>query len=305
MSSHFIQHAAAVLGGEVIGPDAILCPGPGHSPRDRSLKVMLQTGGGFVCHSFAGDDWRTCKDYVKKMLNVDEVKPRAEAYGAAIRAGKQGTDEATRTAWAMQIWDAAGPPGGTIRRYLATRSLELPRDLCEGDVIRFHSSCPFRLEDGTRAHLPAMVCLFRDVATDAPVGIHRTALEPDGSGKSKRFNDPTNCRQMLGRASGAAIKLSPDSEVTAGLAISEGVENALTAICGGLRPVWALGSATFIKGFQVLSGIECLTILADHDRAGLDAARSCAKRWAASGREVTIAYPADHGADWNDAGRAA
>jgi len=32
-----VRAAARALGGDVVGRDQILCPGPGHSPRDRSL----------------------------------------------------------------------------------------------------------------------------------------------------------------------------------------------------------------------------------------------------------------------------
>ena len=41
--------------------------GPGHSSKDRSLSILI-TGSGFIVHSFAGDDWRVCKDYVRSRL---------------------------------------------------------------------------------------------------------------------------------------------------------------------------------------------------------------------------------------------
>ena len=42
------------LGGEVSNQQ-VLCPGPGHSPQDRSLSVKLNAAGtGVVVHSFAG-----------------------------------------------------------------------------------------------------------------------------------------------------------------------------------------------------------------------------------------------------------
>lgn len=56
---------ARLLGGEAQG-DQILAPGPGHSARDRSLSILIDPTApdGFTCHSFAGDDWTDCKDYV-------------------------------------------------------------------------------------------------------------------------------------------------------------------------------------------------------------------------------------------------
>jgi phage/plasmid primase-like uncharacterized protein len=52
----------------------------------------------------------------------------------------------------------------------------------------------------------------------------------------------------------------------------------------------------------VLSGIEALTIFADHDpkATGENAARACEARWIAAGVEVRIVRPKVCGTDWND-----
>jgi len=100
----------------------------------------------------------------------------------------------------------------------------------------------------------------------------------------------------------------PDEDIELGLVIGEGVETSLAAatrvVHQGtlLRPAWACGGDDNIRNFPVLSGIEYLTILADADRsgAGQRAARDCAKRWAAAGREVEILIPNEIGADFND-----
>ena len=137
-----------------------------------------------------------------------------------------------------------------------------------------------------------MFALLRDIATNAPCGIHRTFLTPAG----KRFD-----KKMLGRSKGAAIKIVADDEVTIGLGIAEGVETALSILSTGWGPMWALGSAGAVRRFPVLSGIEALSIFADHDDsgAGEDAAAACAERWANSA-EVTIATPRVPGQDFND-----
>jgi hypothetical protein len=36
-----LSEVARRLGGEIVGPGRILCPGPGHSPEDRSLLVQF------------------------------------------------------------------------------------------------------------------------------------------------------------------------------------------------------------------------------------------------------------------------
>jgi putative DNA primase/helicase len=58
---------ALALGGHVVSLNRVAAPGPGHSSKDRSLSVLI-TGSDFIVHSFAGDDWRVCKDYVRWRL---------------------------------------------------------------------------------------------------------------------------------------------------------------------------------------------------------------------------------------------
>src|SRR5437660_96479 len=64
-----ITKFAELLGGVVAGGQ-VLCPGPGHSAGDRSLSVKLDPADreGFVTHSFAGDNFRDCRDHVRNKL---------------------------------------------------------------------------------------------------------------------------------------------------------------------------------------------------------------------------------------------
>jgi hypothetical protein len=65
-----VRAAAHALGGDIIGRDQVLCPGPGHSPRDRSLAVRF-VADGFIVHSHANDDWQACRDHVSARLGWD------------------------------------------------------------------------------------------------------------------------------------------------------------------------------------------------------------------------------------------
>src|SRR5262245_10082993 len=79
MNTHVsLHHLAAALGGEVSG-NQILAPGPGHSPKDRSLSIRLDNTapGGMVVHSFAGDDALRCKDYVRERAGLERWQPSA------------------------------------------------------------------------------------------------------------------------------------------------------------------------------------------------------------------------------------
>jgi hypothetical protein len=52
--------------------------------------------------------------------------------------------------------------------------------------------------------------------------------------------------------------------------------------------VWACIDAGNLAALPVLDGIEHLTIAADNDPAGQAAAQTCATRWAAAGRTVSV-----------------
>jgi hypothetical protein len=71
---------ARALGGEVSGR-GVICAGPGHSARDRSLSVMPSATApdGFLVHSFSGDDPIACKDFVRIKLGQPEFKPNGHA----------------------------------------------------------------------------------------------------------------------------------------------------------------------------------------------------------------------------------
>jgi hypothetical protein len=63
---------ARALGGDLCGRNNIIAPGPSHSPADRSLAVKLNPTApdGFLVYSHAGDDWRECRDHVRRRLGL-------------------------------------------------------------------------------------------------------------------------------------------------------------------------------------------------------------------------------------------
>jgi len=289
-----IKSAAAALCGDVSGRDSITCPGPGHSLKDRSLSVKL-TADGPVVFSHAGDDWRACKDHVNRALGIEQRKHVAHVSHltqVSISGHPGASCDAPSSDLALRIWRESKPIAGSLaERYLQSR--KLGSDHSEPDALRFHPSCPFGSDK-----LPCMVALYRDISTNEPKAIHRTALTPEG----QKID-----RKALGPKSGCAIKFTPDEHVEQGLTIAEGVETALAGMQLHWRPAWALGDATEIKKFPVLSGIECLNILVDNDAAGRGAALECSTRWTAAGRHVFRIIPVEERADIADVafGRAA
>jgi len=309
-----LQSVARALNGTVSG-GRVLAPGPNHSASDRSLSVLIDphSPDGFRVHSFAGDDWRVCRGYVRERMKLVN---RHSCWGATQALASQPAnahrvtkmrqpDDGDRVERAQALWREAVPIAGTIAEpYLRHRGLFITPEVQVADALRFHPACPFRLDGGATVRLPTMLGLMRDIITDEPKAIHRTALKADGSGKAD-LSGLDNAKKMLGAAKGAALKLTMDAEVTDGLGIAEGIESALTVICAGWQPVWACGSAGAIERFPILPGIESLTIFADADRAGMAVAAACQARWVNAGLECRILAPPDEGADWNDVVRAA
>jgi putative DNA primase/helicase len=287
-----LRSMAAALGGDVTGR-SVICPGPGHSPRDRSLSVTPSATApeGFVVFSHAGDHWLECRDHVLARLGLRPCELR-QGDRRPLTAPKPDNIGKTDTgAFALRLWKEAGGPRRTLaERHLNGRDLELTDDLC-GTVARFHPACPYRT-DGEIMRAPAMLTAYRTIVGDKLVAIQRTLLTPEG----KKFD-----RTMLGPTGGAAIKIDADENVEQGLFIAEGFESALAARQLGFRPVWALGSAGAIGAFPVLAGIDALTILTETDDKGanLKNAHACARKWIEAGREVSIIEPNIPG-DMND-----
>jgi len=258
-----LQTIALALGGEVYGRQ-ILAPGPGHSPRDRSLSVRPnpRAPGHLLVHSFANDDWRACRDHVRDRLGL--AQGAGTLHHEAPGPSSPPADTAARTANALWLWGEARDPRSTrVEAYLQHRGLILPEEAA-GTAIRYDNAHPFA---GQRTS--AMVALVRDIRTNTRKAIHRTAISWSGNWKVHGKD-----RLALGPIAGGAVKLTPDEDVTTCLGIGEGIESTLSLRLVpefGPSPVWSLLTASGVAHFPVLSGIECLWIAVDHDEAGLRA----------------------------------
>jgi hypothetical protein len=221
-------------------------------------------------------------------------------------------------------WREARPiPGTPAEKYLHHRGIyELPPD--HAGCLRFHPEMIFG-KDGERwRRVPCLIALVRDAITNEPIGLQRVGLSNDGrkAGLRDADGDPLD-RMGMGYLAGGCVKLTPDDAVTTRLCIAEGIETALAASLiehrgALLRPMWATLHADNLAAFPVrpprrasdatvLPGIEVLTIIADADanNVGQGAARTCAKRWAAAGREAEVLIPDVIGEDFNDLARGA
>ncbi|WP_239499137.1 DUF7146 domain-containing protein [Paraburkholderia tuberum] len=204
-----------------------------------------------------------------------------------IKAAPPTAKHDTLSNYGRELWKDCKPLSGVALDYLAARRCRIPP--ADGD-LRYNVS----LKHPTGYVGPALVALVTDAVTSEPLSLHRTWIRADGR---KADVDPP--RLLLGghRKQGGVIRLWPDEAVTVGLGIAEGIESALS-LAWAYVPVWACIDAGNLKALPRLPGIESLTIGADNDPAGIDAAHTCAQRWAADGCEVFMTKQAEN--DLND-----
>jgi len=202
---------------------------------------------------------------------------------ARRQAGEKAQAE-KRSAQAHRLWREAQPIAGTLgEHYLRARGITYPMP----PTLRFHPTCWHK----TARRFPALVAL---VEGGDGFAVHRTYLGADG-----RKADVEPAKAMLGPCAGGAVHLS---EGPGPLVVAEGVETALSLLCGLLRgpaTVWAALSTSGMKALHLPSQAEGLTIAPDGDTPGREAAHALAERAAALGWCVSL-LPAPDNRDWND-----
>lgn len=193
---------------------------------------------------------------------------------------------------AERIWTSAAPVCGSIvETYLRGRGCAIPP--ADGDL---------RFLPGRDDFPPAMLARVTDFASGAPLSLHFTKLQADGTGKAGTDRDKVLMRGHQKR--GGCIRLWPDDAVTRSLALAEGIESALSA-ARLHAPAWAAVDAGNLGDLPVVGGIETLAVFADHDAAGIAAARKLVARWRAAGRDARAWIPQAPKADPNDVLRGA
>jgi hypothetical protein len=270
------------------------------------------------------------RDYFGGLITDTPALQRVSYRPEAIRpaAPEPDPDDAKRTADALDSFNRACPlsePAAEIaRRYYTVRlyGRQPPPEIIGHGDLRFDPRGAWRVydesEEGRIIRLPTILARMRDIRTNEPKALHRTALRADGGDKAT-MPDKSKPKKMLGPRAGCAIKLSPDDAIEQGLGLSEGIETGLAImIAFGWSPVWAAGDAPAIRTFPNLPGLCSLTVFPDHDTVkyrpdgtpfwpGQDAAEALADRLLAEGfPSVRTILPPTPGKDWNDeAGRLA
>jgi hypothetical protein len=258
----------------------IRCPVPSHGKGrgDRNPSCSISDGEkGFVAYCHGGCDSRD-------VLRCLGVEPREPASSISQPAPARKSDG--RPLW---LWKQRQPitPDTPPWRYLRqARGYDGPLPATLGYL-------PAR-----NGHPPSLIAAFA-VCTEPEPGVlaiadadvrsvHITRLAADGSGKAGTEKD----KIVIGTGSmGSPIVLAPPNDLL-GLAITEGLEDALSIHAATGLGAWAAGAAGRMPALaeDVPAWIDHVTVVAHSDQAGVKGADSLHQRLAARGISSSISY---------------
>jgi len=285
------MNAAAIaraLGGHRAGATWMaLCPA--HEDRTPSLALRDGRDGRVLVRCHAGCSQgaviAALRDLGLWSGSGERNSESAVAERAAVSKDSK-VDAERRTAVALAVWRTAVAATGTpVESYFTSRGLTLRPPA----AIRFHRG--IRHPGG--GTWPGMIALVATGAGNIPVGIHRTFLATDGSGKAPVVPQ----KMMLGPCRGGAVRLGEHDGSR--LLVGEGIETCLAAMQATGRPAWAALSTSGLRSLEFPDTVGDVVVLADGDEPGDTAARAAARNWRHSGRRVRIARP-PAGMDFND-----
>jgi Toprim domain/CHC2 zinc finger len=188
-----------------------------------------------------------------------------------IRAEEAAAYERNQLRKAVSLWRKSAPIQGTIAEgYLrCARSYtgRIPATL--------------RFLAGGNSYLPTMVGAF---GIRKVTGVHFTRLTPDG-----RKADVERPKTFLGASSGSPIIIAPPNDLL-GLAVTEGIEDALSAHQATGLGAWAAGAADRMPKLAaaIPAYIEAVTIYGHSDESGQRNAYRLAAALDARGIEIRL-----------------
>jgi hypothetical protein len=274
--------------GRRLGTFDVPCPlcGPDKSVRGQQRKVLrvwrLEKGFAGFCCARCGEHGHIRDRQAPPPDPVRLAKARVEAAEHARVA------TADRLAKARWLWSQRKPIAGSlVETYLRqARGYGGPLPATLGYL-------PPRGEHG-----PAMIAAFGlahevepgviDITDNAVCGVHLTRLLPDGSDRERGEGG----KIMVGFSAGSPIVLAPPNDLL-GMAVAEGIENAIAVHETTGLGAWAAGSASRMPALAdaVPDYCDCLTIVADDDIDGRRHAATLADRVRARGIEVRCVLP--------------
>lgn len=231
-------------------------------------------------------------DAVEKLrVNYKPARKQTAQPVAPVSLVEEAAEIKKKIERSRKIWDESLPAHGTlVEKYLSARGVG---DIMIPVTLRYH---PRLWCDEVSGPLPAMVGAVTD-ARNQVVGVHRTWLRTDGSGKANL----RSAKKMYGVCFGYHLRLGLPAMGT--LAVAEGIETSLSIMKSmqGLG-VWSAMSINNLCA-PVPRTVTELILCADGDnkdpRAAEAIIQAAARKHAMPGRIVRIARPKS-GCDFND-----
>ena len=265
---------------------------PSHDDRKPSLTLALGLQGKILFHCHGGCSQNAVLSALRERgLWPDPPYLKAPSRPISNRRGHYTTRrdyQARQLHKARWLWQRSAAATGTpVEAYLQSRGIlgPLPQSL------RFLPA----LKPGQQ---PAMIVAFglpselqpgeTVMPTHCVKGIHLTLLRSDGTGKA----DVTPNKLMIGASAGWPMVIAPVSDA-GGLAITEGVEDALSLHRATGLGAWAAGAANRLPKLAnaVPSYVETAMIAMDDDAAGRRGSVALAQWLHARGLEVIMLAP--------------
>jgi hypothetical protein len=271
------------LTGGKLGTHDVVCPlcAPYHSAQGQRRKVFrvwrVEPGFATFCCARCGE-----KGYVHaRHASVPDPAKLAELRAEAAEHHR--IYKAKRLRKARWLWTQRKLLAGSIgERYLREkRRIGCPLPVTLGFIPAHGHYPPSMIAAFGLAHEiePGLIA----IADDAVTGIHITRLLPDGSDRERG----DHAKVTIGHSAGFPIVLAPPNDLQ-GMAISEGIEDALTIYEATGLGVWAAGSASRMPALAgvIPCHVECVSVVEDDDLDGRRHSAVLADRLCARGIEV-------------------
>jgi hypothetical protein len=221
------------------------------------------------------DSFRDAADEARRFLALPRGDPPFVSPPERFRPAQERI-EAARRLFAM----AQPVPGTLAARYLRRRGIA---DLSGASPLRFHPACYYRDGAGATLRLPTLLAAVTD-PVGLIMGVHRTYLAADGSGKASVATP----RRAMGALLDHGVRLGFGRDVQSDvIAAGEGLETMLS-----LRqlmptmPMIAGLSAAHLGALSIPPGVRRLYLALDADGAGREGTRRLSQRARQAGIEA-------------------
>lgn len=302
-------------------------PCPSCGGRDRYRYTDWQGNGGFICnqcHPQGGSgfdllmmvhkyDFQVALKDVSNYLGIThDSSPQRQPYTPPPMPIP--TPESDQIARLQTLWHEAYPltQNDLVTAYLTARGIPADTLTQPLPAIRYHPKLSYWHDGQSIGDYPAMLAAITDGGELQ--GLHITYLQTnyprdygeDGthipSVKKLTLTTPTGeplpAKKMRvrrhGAIKGASVALYPASDI---LGIAEGIETALAARALFGLPIHAALSTYGMKTLAIPAAVQTLYIVADHDKAGKEAAAYLARRALKTGKQAHIWTPPQYGTD--------